>query len=129
LLHRRQNTGYQNGKWDIAGGGHVEDGETAKTACARECEEELGIGVKTEDLTFIHLSHRFSNRPYYDIYFLVDKYDGEPFIAEPYKCSEMNWFDINSLPPDIIACRKAVINEWINKRYYSERIEDEENKR
>jgi len=128
LLHRRQNTGYQNGKLDIAGGGHVEDGETAQIALIRECKEELGIDVKTEDLSFIHLSHRFSNRTYYDIYFLVNKYNGEPTIREPHKCSELNWFDIDLLPHDIIECRKEVINEWKNKRYYSERIEDEENR-
>jgi len=74
LLHRRQNTGYQDGKWDIAGGGHVDDGETAKTALSRECKEELGITVKNEDLTFVHLSHRFSNKTYYDIYLNSSKF-------------------------------------------------------
>ena len=128
LLHRRQNTGYQDGKWDIAGSGHVESGETAQTALIRECGEELGINVKAEDLTFIHLSHRFSNRTYYDIYFIVNRYDGEPIIMEPYKCSELSWFDIDLFPHDIIECRKIVINEWKNNRYYSEIIEDEENK-
>ena len=60
LLHRRQNTGYQDGKWDVAGSGHVEQGETAQSAVIRECREEVGIVVKIEDLTFVHLSHRLS---------------------------------------------------------------------
>ena len=30
LLHLRQNTGYQDGTWDIAGSGHVDAGETAR---------------------------------------------------------------------------------------------------
>ena len=123
LLSRRQNTGYQDGKWDIAGGGHVDEGESAKSAAVRECKEELNIGVRTEDLKFIHLSHRFSNRIYYDIYFAVDKYTGEPIISEPEKCSELKWFDIDNLPPDIIACREAVIREYKNNNYYSERTE------
>ena len=123
LLHRRQNTGYQDGKWDIAGGGHVDEGETAKSALVRECKEELGIVVKNEDLTFVHLSHRFSNKTYYDIYFFVNKYDGVPAIKEPDKCSALNWFDIDSLPDDMVECRKIVIHEYKHKNYYSEIIE------
>lgn len=61
LLHRRKNTGYKDGKWDIAASGHVDEGETTKTAVIRECEEELGIDVKITDLSFVHLSHRVSN--------------------------------------------------------------------
>ena len=123
LLHRRQNTGYQDGKWDIAGGGHVDEGETAKSALCRECKEELGIIVKDEDLTFVHLSHRFSNRTYYDIYFIVNKYSGVPAIKEPDKCLELRWFDIDLLPDDMIECRKTVICEYRCKNYYSEIIE------
>jgi len=124
LLHRRQNTGYQDGKWDMAGGGHVDEGETAQSAVIRECKEELGIDVEIEDLTFAHLAHRFSNRTYYDIYFVVNKYRGVPTVMEPEKCSELSWFDIDGLPSDIIECRKVVIQEYKNKNYYSERIEN-----
>lgn len=46
LLHRRKNTGYEDGKWDIAGSGHVDEDETAQTAVIRECQEELGIEVQ-----------------------------------------------------------------------------------
>lgn len=123
LLHRRENTGYQDGKWDIAGSGHVDEDESAKSAAVRECREELGIDVEIKDLTFVHLSHRFSNRIYYDIYFAVGKYDGEPSIMEREKCSELDWFNIDNLPDDIIECRKSAIQDYKNKNYYSERIE------
>jgi len=123
LLHRRQNTGYQDGKWDIAGGGHVDEGETATAAAARECREELGIGVKPGDLTFAHLCHRLSDRTYYDIYFTVRKYDGTPAIMEPDKCSELRWFDTGELPPDMIDCRRAALKNIRAGDHYSERIE------
>ena len=32
LLHLRQNTGYMDGFWDVAGSGHVDGGETASQA-------------------------------------------------------------------------------------------------
>ena len=121
MLHRRQNTGYQDGKWDIAGSGRVDKGETPQHAVARECEEELGIGVKIEDLSFAHLSfHQSSDRTYYDIYFIVHRYEGSPSIMEPDKCSALEWFDIDKLPKGIIECRRQVINSYRNSHYYSE---------
>jgi 8-oxo-dGTP pyrophosphatase MutT (NUDIX family) len=126
LLHRRKNTGYQDGKWDIAASGHVDEGETAKMAVVRECAEELGIDVKIIDLSFVHLSHRVSKsggRTYYDIYFVVNNYDGMPKIMEPDKCSELRWFKINDLPIEIIDIRKIVLDNYRNNIQYSEIIE------
>lgn len=126
LLHRRKNTGYQDGKWDIAASGHVDEGETAKMAVVRECAEELGIDVKIIDLTFVHLSHRVSNsggRTYYDIYFVVNKYDGIPTIMEQDKCSELRWFKIDNIPNEIIEIRKIVLDNYRNNIPYSEVIE------
>lgn len=126
LLHRRKNTGYQDGKWDIAASGHVDQGETAKMAVVRECAEELGIDVQSADLSFVHLSHRVSNsggKTYYDIYFVVNKYNGIPKIMEPDKSSELKWFKISELPNEIIDVRKVVLDYYRDKIQYSEGIE------
>ena len=124
LLHRRQNTGYQDGKWDIAGSGHVNQYETAQSAVVRECKEEIGIDVKIEDIDFVHLSHRVSkDRTYYDIYFAIRTYEGTPSIMEPDKCAELKWFSINNLPDGIIECRKQDIQNYLDKIPYSEKFE------
>jgi len=126
LLHRRQNTGYHDGKWDIAGGGRVDKNETPQNALTRECNEELGIHVKLEDISFAHLSHRLISRIdkiYFDVYFIVNKYTGVPNINEPDKCSELKWFDIDNLPNDLIEQRKVAIRAWQNEKYYSEVID------
>ena len=123
LLHRRKNTGYQDGKWDIAGSGHVDENETAKIAVLRECKEELGIDVKIDDLSFAHLSHRVSisgGRTYYDIYFVVNDYEGLPTIMEKDKCSELKWFELSDLPKDIIDIRKEAIENYLKNIPYSE---------
>jgi len=122
LLHLRQNTGYQDGKWDTAASGHVDANESAKEAAIRECKEEIGIDVKTDDLEFAHLSHHFSesDRTYYHIYFIVNKYKGMPTIMEPDKAVELKWFDFNSLPEAMIPCRKIAIESWKNGIMYTE---------
>ena len=123
LLHRRQNTGFQDGKLDIAGSGHVDENETAMAAVVRECKEELGITVEAKDLKFVHLQHRISDRTYYDIYFVVTKFEGTPTIMEPEKCSQLVWCDITNLPEDMIECRKMVVHEYLKNNHYSERVE------
>ena len=124
LLHRRQNTGYQDGKWDIAGSGHVDKDETAREAVIRECKEEIGISVMPDSLSFVHLSHRLSkDRTYYDIYFVVNTYSGTPSIMEPDKCSELEWFAIDHLPCDMIECRKQDIQNYLSKKTYSEKVD------
>lgn len=123
LLLRRKNTGYMDGMWDFAGSGHVEENETAMQAAARECKEELGITVKQSDIRFAHLSHRVGlngARTYYDIYFVIERYTGEAYIAEPDKCTGLQWFDVGELPEDFIGIRKQALMMYFDSKYYSE---------
>lgn len=125
LLARRANTGYMDGMWDFAGSGHVDKNETAMQAVKREAKEEIGIIVELKDINFVHLSHRLGkngNRTYYDIYFSIEKFVGEPIIAEPDKCSDLKWFDIEYLPSDMIDIRKEVFQMYLKSVYYSEII-------
>ncbi|MEA5038871.1 MAG: NUDIX domain-containing protein [Clostridiaceae bacterium] len=125
LLHQRANTGYMDGMWDFAGSGHVDDSETARQAVVRECKEELGITVKIDDISFAHLSHRLGNsevHTYYDIYFIVHSFCGNPSIAEPQKCTGLEWFDINHLPENMIVIRKLALAACLKSSYYSEII-------
>jgi ADP-ribose pyrophosphatase YjhB (NUDIX family) len=124
LLHRRRNTGYMDGMWDIAASGHVDEGEHPKAAAVRECKEEIGVDVRGEDLTFFHLSHRLSRKNYYDIYFLVKAYSGVPTIMEPEKASELKWFALDALPSDMIPCRREALTAYKEGRTYGELKEE-----
>ena len=106
LLLRRANTHYMDGRWDFAGSGHVEAGETASQALCRELLEETGLVARPRDVTFLHVAHRVKEPTYYDFYFEVRKWTGEPSIREPDKCSAMAWFPLDDLPEDMIPNRR-----------------------
>lgn len=52
------------------------------------------------------------NLIYYDIYFIVNEYDGIPKITELDKYSELKWFKINDIPNCIMNIRKAVLDNY-----------------
>ena len=108
LLLRRANTNYMDGRWDFAGSGHVEEGETASQAVCRELLEETGLVAKPEDALFLHVAHRIKEPAYYDFYFEIRRWEGEPAIREPDKCSDMAWFSVDGLPQDMIPNRRRV---------------------
>ena len=61
-------------------------------------------------------------RTYYDIYFVINHFECTPFIAEPNKCARLEWFDVNSLPEDIIAIRKMALENYLHSILYSDII-------
>ena len=108
LLHRRCNTGYQDGKLSLIAG-HVDEGESPLDAAIREAYEEVGISIAPEDLHLAHTMYRvLSGLPdRIDFYFIVKAWKGEPRIAEEHKCSELGWFDFDHVPQDLIVCERA----------------------
>lgn len=119
LLQRRYNTGYMDGFYDMACSGHVEKGESLTHAIKRESLEEIGIKIDEKDLVFAHLLHRF-NDDYINVFFKVKKYIGTPKIMEPNKCDDLNWFDINNLPDNVIPNNRNVIECIKNNIMYDD---------
>ena len=112
LLQRRQGTKLWPGFLALPAG-HIDEGENAYEAAIREAKEELGINILSSDIidTFVVNRKNKSLPPYYDIYFEIKKYEGIIQINEPEKCSELVWYDINSLPDDMVNFEKeAIIN-------------------
>lgn len=123
LLQKRQNTGYEDGKYDLAASGHVEKNESLKDSVIRESLEEIGIGVQKENIDFVTLIHKndeIYGNVYYNFYFIVQDFEGAPKINEPEKCSELKWFNINELPETLIEDRKIALSNYFNKSSYSE---------
>jgi 8-oxo-dGTP pyrophosphatase MutT (NUDIX family) len=104
LLQLRQNTGYMDGHWAAGAAGHVERGETAYDAAAREATEELG--VTDVDLAFELTMHRTQGADpideRVDFFFTARSWQGEPRILEPTKCAELRWFPLDALPEPLV---------------------------
>lgn len=119
LLLKRQNTGYEDGNYALVAG-HVNDDETARQALCREAREEAGITIKLNEVKFVHIVHRKSNRIYLDCFFEATKWEGEPTNMEPEKCSELKWFKAKELPSNTVVPIKAALSYIGQKQIYSE---------
>lgn len=102
LLHRRCNTGYQDGKYDPISG-HLDGNESVVAAMTREAKEEAGLIIREKDLKVVHVVHRISSdREYVDFFLEARKWKGTPRIMEPEKCDDMRWFEERRLPKNTI---------------------------
>jgi 8-oxo-dGTP diphosphatase len=109
LLGRRANTGWMDG-FLCAPGGHIEQGETPSIAMLREIKEELGAGVKLEDIEFLCVAARNASPMEYASYEFVIRDKNYEFInAEPDKCSELVWVEVDNLPDDIVDDFRLII--------------------
>lgn len=110
LLLRRFNTGFRDGEYSVPAG-HLDGGETVMEAAAREGEEEAGVKVELSDMTFSTVMHRIEDDERVDFFVVVNKWEGKPFNAEPDKCDDLRWVDLNALPMNIVPyVRQALAN-------------------
>jgi ADP-ribose pyrophosphatase YjhB (NUDIX family) len=123
LLSRRYNTGYEDGMYSLVAG-HVDPKETFTQCIIREAQEEAGIVLRAEDVTVAHIMHRncSPDEEYerIDTFFVAEKWEGEIVNREPHKCDELSWFDLDSLPENLLPYVKQAIEGAKNKIYYSE---------
>jgi len=119
LLLRRQNTGYEDGNYSVIAG-HIESDETARQGMAREAFEEAGLIIQPQDLLLCHVMHRRDGTDRVGFFFRPQEWVGEPRNLEPQKCSDLSWFDMDSLPPNIIPYIRQAIRETLQGSSYSE---------
>jgi ADP-ribose pyrophosphatase YjhB (NUDIX family) len=106
LLLRRFKTGFMDGSYSLVAG-HVDEGESFVTASSREAMEEAGVEIEPENLNLAYTLHRKSeqkhgDRVYVDLFFEVNAWTGELQNMEPDKCDDLTWFELESLPENMI---------------------------
>jgi len=120
LLARRFNTGFHDGDYEIPSG-HIDGNEPVRKAAAREAFEELGVKINIDDLSVVHVMHRYGEKKERIEFFLTAKeWEGEPTNAEPEVCDEVRWFPISQLPENMIPKAKFGIEQFLNGSTFSE---------
>jgi ADP-ribose pyrophosphatase YjhB (NUDIX family) len=119
LLLRRQNTGYEDGNYSVVAG-HIDGGETARSAMAREALEEAGLEIRPDDLRMCHVIHRLGTQERISFFFSTPFWRGEPENLEPEKCSELGWYALTALPPNVVPYIRHAIDQVVQGNSYSE---------
>jgi mutator protein MutT len=119
LLIRRFNTGFRDGEYSVPAG-HLDGGETVMQAAIREGKEEVGVDIEEKDMSFSNVMHRIEDEERVDFFVQAYQWDGEPFNAEPDKCDDLRWVDINALPANIIPYVKQALDNHLKGMKFSE---------
>ncbi len=112
LLQLRQHTGFMDGHWAAAAAGHVERGETARDAAAREAAEEIDVhDVALEFVTSMQRTrHADPIDERIDFFFTARSWQGEPRIMEPRKCADLRWCPLDDLPDPVVPHELVVLD-------------------
>jgi len=110
LLSRRYRTGYMDGYYSIPAG-HLDGNEPVRQAALREAHEEIGVQIDPADIAFAGVFHRSEGDERVDFFVHVQNWNGEPVNAEPGKCDDIRWADIDHLPENTVPyVRQAIEN-------------------
>ena len=120
LLGKRKNV-FHGGNWGLPGG-QLEPRETIFQAAKRELEEETGLIAQKMKVICVTDPTKESNF-HMQIGVLVMQYSGSPIIKEPNKCSDLSFFDMNSLPRPLFLSSIAILKNFSNNSFYTENIE------
>jgi 8-oxo-dGTP diphosphatase len=110
LLLRRFNTGFGDGQYSVPAG-HLDGGETVIAAARREAQEEVGVRIEPKHIHYSSVMHRMEGDERVDFFVNIQKWEGELVNAEPHKCDEIRWTNIEDLPDNTIPyIRRALQN-------------------
>ena len=119
LISRRFNTGFRDGEYSVPAG-HLDGGETVMEAGVREAKEEVGVELNVNDMVFSSVMHRIEDDERVDFFVHVHKWQGEPFNAEPDKCDDLRWVEINNLPANTVPYVKHALMNHLNNIPFDE---------
>lgn len=122
LLGRRTNTGWMDGYYSLPAG-HLERQETLIEAVIREAKEEIGVDMKSDALSCVHVMHRKS--AYIDFYFTAKEWGGKPRNVEPEVCDDLGWFSLDALPEQTVPSVTCALQNYKDGVMFSEFVSEQ----
>jgi 8-oxo-dGTP pyrophosphatase MutT (NUDIX family) len=119
LMLRRFNTGWEDGKYTLPAG-HLDGGETVKTAAIREAREEIGVDISVDDLELVHVLHALTNFEYVTFFLKANKWNGTPTNIETEKSDDLQWSSLDDLPQNTVNQVKNFFENYKNNITFSE---------
>ena len=89
-------------------------------AATREAKEEVGVDLSEKDLVFSTVLHRIEGDERVDFFVQVLQWPGEPFNAEPDKCDDLRWVEIDSLPANTVPYVRQALQNYLNGLHFDE---------
>ncbi|GGT51646.1 NUDIX hydrolase [Streptomyces kurssanovii] len=113
-LAERLNTGYADGLLNLPSG-KVECGEDPYDAVIREAKEEVGIDLDRQALRLVHVTYFRSPAGHTRVgwFFAADRWDGEPYNAEPHKCAGLSWHRPDNLPASTVRYNAVGVGHYL----------------
>ena len=111
LLGRRVGTKFAAGCYSLPAG-HLELGESVEAALDPRSDEELGITIAAEDVTFVQVMHNSYGLGRMAFFFEVCSWIGEVTNREPEKCDDLRWFPLNELPDPMVPYIRQAIDSY-----------------
>lgn len=118
LLLGLRKSRHGNGTW-CPPGGHMEFGETNEQAAIREAKEETGLEINPQDVSLAGVTNDFyheSNKHYITLHLASHNYSGTPAVMEPDKCAGWQWFDLDSLPENMMLSARNFLQKYDIKK-------------
>lgn len=117
-----EQTNENGGKYTLVGG-TVEALEFARKALIRECREEIGIKLKSNDLSIAHILHKKKiGEDRITFYFNTVKWAKTIKCKEKKKFAAVSWFPIDNLPLQTSSTVRHVLEQIKMGKLYSELI-------
>ena len=121
LFYKRIDTNHEEGKYSLVGG-YLDGKETVQQGIAREAKEEIGIEIKPEDLTVVHVIHHSASGNYgefFNVFLETIVWQGDPSNVEPDRCGGLKWFSIDDLPQNTVDYVRLALEQIRNKNFFS----------
>lgn len=99
-MFKRKNSGWMDGYWTPPAG-HINKNEPGIDAAIREAREESGVEIDPKDIRLGLIHHRQNpqnGRTYFDLHFIVRRWNGEARITEMNKSEAGRWISVSKLP-------------------------------